>query len=103
MKKLIPLMLVLFILFTLSACTPKYSEEDFIGKTSSEIISEYGKFDCVGMPPCEDGIYRNCSCGYIIKERKVGFLGTSPEILYFISFDENGVAVSCKEGYRPGG
>jgi hypothetical protein len=41
--------------------------------------------------------------GYTVKEPKVGFLGTSDEILFFITFDENGVAKKCEEGYRPGG
>lgn len=27
----------------------------------------------------------------------------SDEVLFFISFDENGYAVKCEEDYRPGG
>lgn len=84
-------------------CTAKYRAENFIGKTSAEIISQYGSFDCIGMPSNEDGLYRNCQCGYTIKEPQVGFLGTSPERLFFITFDENGIAIKCEEGYRPGG
>lgn len=87
----------------LVGCAPKYDADDFIGKTSAEIISEYGEFDCLLMPAGEDGLYRNCSCGYTVKGPEVGFFGTSPEILFFIRFDENGVAISCEEGYRPGG
>ena len=41
--------------------------------------------------------------GYTIKDPQRGFLGTSPEVLLFISFDENGIAIDCEEGYRPGG
>ena len=42
----------------------------------------YGAFDCCGIPVGEDGLYRNTSCGYTIKEPKVGFLGTDPEVLF---------------------
>lgn len=53
--------------------------------------------------PMENGIYKNCRCGYTIKEAEPGFLGRSDEVLLFISFDESGVAQNCSEGYRPGG
>ena len=72
-------------------------------RTSAQIAAEFGDFDCVGNHAGEDGLYRNSSCGYTIKEPRVGFLGTDPEVLFFISFDENGIAVRCYEGYRPGG
>ena len=55
------------------------------------------------MPAGDDGIYRNCRGGYTIKEPKTGFFGTSEEVLFFISFDENGISTECAEGYRPGG
>ena len=94
-------LLLLCILFV--GCTETYHADHIIGKTSAEIIAEYGAFDCTMMPPGEDGLYRSCACGYTIREPRVGFLGTSPEELFFIGFDENGVAVECSEGYRPGG
>ena len=72
-------------------------------RTSAQIEAEFGTFDCCGMPASEDGLYRNTACGYTIKESRVGFLGTDPEVLFFISFDENGIAVACEEGYRFGG
>lgn len=84
-------------------CGAVYHEADFVGRTSAEIEEKFGPFDCVGMPEGEDGLYRNCRCGYTIQDPRKGPLGTSPEILFFIIFDENGVAVSCEEGYRPGG
>lgn len=87
---------------TLASCTSKYDAEDFIGKTSAEIVDENGDFDCV-IGEADDGIYSNCKCGYTIKEKKAGFLGSSDEVLFFICFDENGVAMSCDEGVRPGG
>ena len=86
----------------LSGCA-KYEANDFIGKISVEIEAQYGKFDCCLMPPDADGLYRNCRCGYTIHEPRVGFWGTDPEILFFIHFDENGIAHDTSEGYRPGG
>ena len=88
---------------TLVGCSTKYSCDDFIGKTSVQIESEYGAFDCINMPVSEDGLYRNTACGYTIKEPRVGFLGTDPEVLFFITFNEYGIAVACYKGYRPGG
>ena len=94
---------VICLMRSLTGCTAKYMPEDFIGKTSVEIIGEYGSFDCVLVPASEDGLYRNCKCGYTIAEPQKGFLGTSEEILLFIVFDENGIATTCEEGNRPGG
>ncbi len=102
-KRIAAVFLCIVFAFLFAGCGVRYSAADFIGKTSSEIINEYGSFDCVLMPADEDGLYRNCKCGYTIKEPQKGFLGTSPEILFFIRFDENGIATYCEEGYRPGG
>ena len=74
----------------------------FIGKTSGDDPGE-SEFDCVIGEAGEDGLYRNSKCGYTIKEKKTGLLGSSDEVLFFICFDENGVATSCAEGVRPGG
>ena len=63
---------------TLASCTSKYDAEDFIGKTSAEIVDENGDFDCV-IGEADNGIYSNCKCGYTIKEKKAGFLGSSDE------------------------
>lgn len=104
MKRIV-VIIVLCTIFTmfLAGCNVKYKEEQFLGKTSAEIENEYGQFDCVFMPANEDGSYRSCRCGYTIKDSRTGFWGTSPELLFFIYFDGNGIAVSCNEGYRPGG
>lgn len=91
------------LMLSFAGCAAKYEAKDFIGKTSAEIVSEYGPFDCITMPASDDGLYRNCRGGYTIKEPKTGFFGTSEEVLFFISFDENGIATECAEGYRPGG
>ena len=97
------LLLCTVLLFSLAGCGSKYSEDDFIGKTSIQIEAEFGAFDCLGKPADDDGLYRNTACGYTIKESRVGFFGSDPEWLVFIAFDENGVAKDTFEGYRPGG
>lgn len=102
MRKLIALFLLFCLIF--AGCSEgKYTAENFIGKTSAQIVAEFGEFDCVGKDPGADGLYCNTACGYTIRAPRVGFLGTDPEMLFFISFDENGIAVNCYEGYRPGG
>ena len=90
-------------ILSLVGCSLRYDANDFIGKTSADIIREYGVFDCTLLPASADGLYRNCECGYIETEARVGFLGLSAEVLFFIVFDENGIAIDCERGYRPGG
>ena len=87
----------------LSGCTTLYSASDFLGKTSIEITAEYGPFDCTTVSPAADGSYRNCRCGYTIKDATTGLFGTTEEVLFFIHFDSNSVAINCTEGFRPGG
>ena len=87
----------------LGGCADGYRDENFLWKTSLEIEEEYGEFDCVTMPASGDGLYRNCRCGYTVKEAKQGLLSRAEERLFFITFDEEGIAVECEEGYRPGG
>lgn len=104
MKRITAILVILCVLLPLSGCVEdKYSESDFLGKTSAQIEAEFGEFDCGGNHADADGLYRNTSCGYTIREPRVGFLGTEPEILFFITFDEDGIAYKCYEGYRPGG
>ena len=87
----------------LAGCANGYRDENFLQKTSLEIEKEYGGFDCVTMPASGDGLYRNCRCGYTVKEAGQGLLSRSEEVLCFITFNEDGIAVECEEGYRPGG
>jgi len=103
-RTLLTILVIILCLAAFSGCSDsKYDSEWIIGKTSSEIIDKYGAFDCVTMDANEDGLYKNCKCGYTITEEKQGFLSKSKEVLLFIHFDENGVATKCEEGYRPGG
>ena len=97
------LIVALSLSLSLSGCAVRYAQSDFLGKTSVEIVAEYGNFDCVTMSADEDGLYKNCRCGYTITPSRPSFLGVSDELLFFICFDENGIAVDCEEGSRPGG
>ena len=104
MKRMAYLFFILaFLCMLLFSACGKYRSTDFLGKTSAQIEIEFGTFDCIGKPADADGLYRNCRCGYTVREPQTGFLGTQPERIYFIRFDENGIAVSCEEDYRPGG
>lgn len=102
MKQFILWFLLLALFLTCVGCS-QYTPSRFLGKTSEQIEAEFGNFDCIGKPADGDGLYRNCSCGYTVRDAKTGFLGTEPERIFFITFDENGVAVKCEEDYRPGG
>ena len=92
--------IIVFLLLVINRSS-RYNERNFIGKTSAEIINQYGPFDFVTLYPEEDGLYKNCKCGYTIQESSTGFWGTSRELLFFIVFDENGIAISCFESEPP--
>lgn len=101
MRKIYKLFVALLvIMLCLSSCSKytkdtKYTEDDIIGLTSSEIIEKYGDFDRKRGTPDEDGLYRDCACGYLISEKETDFFGTTPPEYFMIYFDENGVADWC--------
>ena len=104
-KKISVIICCLCLMITLVGCSEKYNEKDIIGKSSNEIISAYGEFDnVIGIDvPDENRVYRNCKCGYTVEKSKQGFLSSSDEILFYIHFDENGIATDCEKGPRIGG
>lgn len=71
----------------------RFNEKWMIGKTAEEIVEKYGEFDIARSDPP----YVNTICGYVIHEKKVGYLGTKPEVCLLIKFDENGLACKCYE------
>ena len=98
MKRIVWVLLsTILCLAALAGCSDiRYDVDWIIGKTSAEVIDKYGEFDCTYMPTEEDGLYRS-KCGYTIKDSQRGFLGTSPEVLLFINFDESRIAVDCEK------
>jgi hypothetical protein len=77
MKKILAAFLICVVsLFALSGCGNKYSEEDFIGKTSLEIEAEFGKFDLEGIKSFQDGLYKNTACGCRRRHRRLDIAGT---------------------------
>lgn len=87
--------LVIASLFCLSSCSKKYSEDDFIGLTSKQIVEKYGDFDRKQGSPNDEGLYSDCACGYLISEAEKGFFGTTPPEYFMIYFDANGIAHYC--------
>ena len=98
-KKVCALCLVLILVFCCSGCG-KYDKSDFIGKTSAQIETQYGAFDVDNTAfVSTDSSYCGMGCGYLVKESRVGFLGTTPAEYFFVVFDKNGVAVDGYYGY----
>lgn len=88
---------IVMIALCFSGCgKSQYTEDEIIGLTFFEIVEKYGDFDRTQGFPDEDGLYRDCACGYIISEKRVGFLGTTPPEYFMIYFDEDGVANWCR-------
>jgi len=103
MKRILCLALLVVLLAALVGCKPSYQiydEKDFIGLTSKQIEDKYGTFDHEHALP-DDGGFRSTFCGYIVREKQVGYLGTEPPEYFLIYFDENGIAYKCT--YELGG
>lgn len=94
-----PLLFAVIVLITIcfSSCGKKqYAEDEIVGLTSIEIVEKYGDFDRMQGSPGEDGLYRDCACGYLVSEKQVGFFGTTPPEYFMIYFDEDGFAHWCR-------
>lgn len=82
-----------------SGCS-KYNERKIIGKSSLEVEEKYGEFD-KAMKDLntyaergQDGLYRNCDCGYMMPKNR--FFYELGYVEYFmIHFNENGIADKC--------
>ena len=100
MKKMcMVIVLIMLPMITLTGCKPYKKwlirESWVIGKTSIVIEENFGEFDCDDEEPDEDGMYRNCWCRYLIKESKTKWYGTTPDLFFYIYFNENGIAERC--------
>lgn len=105
-NKFLLMILALILVCGLTACNlfMPYDPDDFIGLNSDEIIAKYGEFDVhkATLRATEAAyLYCNGSCGYMVKEEQVGFLGTDPPEYFMIYFDANGIAYKCT--YETGG
>jgi len=99
MKKHIKIIALFLVVLCFSGCgRARLDESDVIGLTSAEIVEKYGDFDRKQGIPDSEGLYRDCGCGYLTKEAKKGFFGTTPEEYFMIYFDDDGIAVFC--GYE---
>lgn len=100
------LLLCILSLLCLTSCS-RYDEDWIIGKTSSEIEEKYGTFDVrIGGDQMKnkEGNYVSTCCGYLTREKQVGYLGTSPEEYFMIYFDKEGKAYRIEHPwYVPGG
>ena len=76
-----------------------YDADDFIGLTYEQIVERCGSFDICRSQNVDTGRYS--ACGYTVREKRVGFLGTDPPEYFMIYFDHNGIAVRC--AYETGG
>ena len=97
------IMAVLFVILAVSFFSINYYNEKWIiGKTSTEIIEKYGEFDYYRTVIGIDGLFLYNQGSYIIKPKRVGYLGTTPETYLHIKFDENDIAYECFEEMAKG-
>ena len=105
MKRKLCLLLCVVFLFALalSGCS-KYHKANIVGLSKEQVLSYYGDFDLNGAPfITTDSSYRGYGYGYLVKESRVGFLGTHPAEYFFIVFDSNGIATDCYKGHHLNG
>jgi len=91
-KRILCAVLLVALVTALVGCGPRYKEEKVIGLSAKEIIEKYGEFE-IGSEADEDGIYRNSSAGYVVRN--------SPPRWFMIYFDEDGIAF--RAGYEQTG
>lgn len=90
---LIALALVGVLVYAIYSYIHRYDPDNFIGLTAEQIIKRHGEFDgCHFWDSTET--YRTGV--YVIKQKRVGYLGTYPEEYFIIHFDENGIAYECE-------
>lgn len=103
MKKLIFCVSLIFLFLAVSGCS-QYRKADILGKNAAQIQETYGTFDLVDASfVTTDSAYHGLGSGYLVKESRVGFLGTKPAEYFFIVFDKDGIAIDCYNGYHCNG
>lgn len=92
LKALLCVLLVGALIFVIYTYTNRYDHDNFVGLTAEQIIRCYGEFDRSSFWDSTG----NCRAGvYIVKPKRVGFLGTYDEEYFVIRFNENGVSYEC--------
>ena len=80
-----------------------YKESLILGKTSAEVEEIYGEFDQKDGIIGEDGLVRCGNGGYIVRERYHSGIIFVNQILFYVTFDANGIAVETGECLGPWG
>ena len=83
----------------LIAClsSSKYNEDWIIGKTYDQVVARYGEFDNYSTITDLDGSFMYFLGSYVVKPKRVGYLGTWQGTYFHVYFDKNGVAYECEE------
>ena len=106
-KKILSLCLIVSLMFALFGCASdwRYNKEWMLGKTSKQIQARYGEFDTHTKEVSEDGLYRDCKCGYYVNADAKQMIGGDPEppVYLYIKFDVNGIAYDVFTMNLPGG
>jgi len=103
MRKLSAFVILILLISMISGCS-QYREADILGKNAAQIQETYGTFDLVDASfVTTDSAYHGLGSGYLVKESRVGFLGTKPAEYFFIVFDKDGIAIDCYNGYHCNG
>ena len=90
---------IVVLLFVACSTDVEYDSKWIIGKTTEEIQEKYGEFDRHDEGHIFERDQKLHSSGsYLIKESRVGFMGTDPAVYYHIVFVD-GVAVSVDDNY----
>ena len=92
---------VIAIIVLCSSGCSKYNERKIIGMSSLEAEEKYGEFYKAMKDPNtyagrgQDGLYRNCDCGYLMPKKPVIFDELGYVEYFMIHFNENGIADKC--------
>lgn len=92
--------IILFVILLLPS--DKYDEKWIIGKTRAEIVEKYGEFNSYSTITSPNGKFLYDQGSYILKPKKVGFLGTKPPTYFKIKFNQEGKAYECSEEIEKG-
>ena len=79
-----------------------YDEAWIIGKTKDQIVEKYGDFESYYTKTDSSGNVLYSEGFYTVKSEQRGFLGTDPPIIFRITFNKDGAAYKCYEGYPEG-